>query len=273
MLTVNRSTRHKGNHMALQNVPNPPACKQPGLDQGLQIALLLCAQAKDLLQGLATLASTLKFDGLSYLVLNESTSMNSVSIHLTTAGPDWSTRYAKFSYHAIDPRIIGTNGRHVPIIWDATRNQADWRVRAFLDHAGHFGIRSGVAISLRDARVGRVVIAWDSATSAVDGERKAMLERSLGTLTLLAGSLHEAMLLHCLSTLGRIPPPTLTGRERECIMLAAHGMTSGDIGVKLGITERTVNFHFGNIIGKLGVLNRSEAIARAVVHNIVSFSH
>ena len=50
-------------------------------------------------------------------------------------------------------------------------------------------------------------------------------------------------------------------------------MTSLDIGVKLGITERTVNFHFGNIIGKLGVLNRGEAIARAVAHNIVSLSH
>jgi DNA-binding CsgD family transcriptional regulator len=34
-----------------------------------------------------------------------------------------------------------------------------------------------------------------------------------------------------------------------------------------------VNFHFGNIIGKLGVLNRSEAIARAVARNIVSLSH
>lgn len=258
--------------MALQNVPNPPACNQPGLDQGLQLALQLCTEAKDLLHGLATLASTLKFDGLSYLVLNDGTSTG-VSFHLSTAGPRWSTTYAKRGYHSIDPRIIGTQGRHVPIIWGPTRENADWRVRNFLDHAGRFRIRSGVAISLRDARVGRVVIAWDSATGVVDAERKAVLERSLGTLTLLAGSLHEAMLLHCLATLGRIPPSTLSGRERDCLMLAAHGMTSVDIGVKLGITERTVNFHFGNIIGKLGVLNRSEAIARAVAHNIVSLSH
>jgi DNA-binding CsgD family transcriptional regulator len=262
-----------GNEMALQNVSNPTACKQPGLDQGLQLALQLCTQATDLLQGLATLASALKFDGLSYLVLNERTSVNSVSFHLTTAGPDWSTRYAKHNYHSIDPRIIGTRGRHVPIIWGGTREATDWRVRTFLDHASRVGICSGVAISLRDARIGRVVIAWDSATSAVDAERKAALERSLGTLTLLAGSLHEAMLLHCLSTLGRVPPSTLTDRERDCLMLAAHGMTSVDIGVKLGITERTANFHFGNIISKLGVLNRSEAIARAVAHNIVTLSH
>jgi len=256
--------------MAVQNALTPPACVQPGLDQGLQLPLLLCTQAKDLLQGLATLASTLKFDGLSYLVLNEAACGNSVSFHLTTAGPDWSTRYAKHNYHAVDPRIIGTQSRHVPIIWNAKRNETDWRFQAFLDHASRVRICSGVAVSLRDARVGRVVVAWDSATCAVDEERNAALERSLGTLTLLAGSLHEAMVFHCLSTLGRIPPSTLTGREHDCLMLAAHGMTSGDIGVKLGITERTVNFHFGNIIAKLGALNRSEAIARAVAHNIVS---
>jgi DNA-binding CsgD family transcriptional regulator len=259
--------------MALQRLANPRTHEQPGLPRDLQLALQLCGNATDAPRGLAMLASTLQFDGLSYLALNDGTTTDGVAFHLTTAGPDWSARYAKLNYHSIDPRILGTQGRHVPIIWGAARNTSDWRVRAFLDHAGHFRIRSGVAISLRDARIGRVIIAWDSAASAVDRERQSALEHSFSTLTLLAGSLHEAMQSHCLYGRGRIPPSTLTGRERECLVLAAHGMTSGDIGVKLGITERTVNFHFGNIIGKLGVLNRSEAIARAVAHDIVSLSH
>ena len=259
--------------MALQRLANSRTHEQPGLPGNLQLALQLCGTATDAPRGLAMLASTLQFDGLSYLVLNDGRSTDGVSFHLTTAGPDWSTRYAKHNYHSIDPRILGTQGRHVPIIWGAARHASDGRVRAFLDQAGHFGIRSGVAISLRDPRVGRVVIAWDSAASAVDRERQSALERSFSTLTLLAGSLHEAMLSRCLCSRGRTPTSTLTGRERECLVLAAHGMTSGDIGVQLGITERTVNFHFGNIIGKLGVLNRSEAIARAVAHDIVSLSH
>ena len=56
----------------------------------------------------------------------------------------------------------------------------------------------------------------------------------------------------------------LSNRERECLIMAAKGMTSADIGIKLGIAERTANFHFGNLIGKLGVLNRKEAIAKAI---------
>ena len=46
-------------------------------------------------------------------------------------------------------------------------------------------------------------------------------------------------------------------------------MTSADIAVKLGIAERTANFHIGNLVTKLGALNRGEAIARGVALNLV----
>ena len=62
----------------------------------------------------------------------------------------------------------------------------------------------------------------------------------------------------------------LTHGEREWLTLAARVMTSADIGVKLGIAERTANFHIANIIDKLGALNRGEAIARGVALNLVA---
>ncbi len=77
------------------------------------------------------------------------------------------------------------------------------------------------------------------------------------------------MLDHCLAVLAARPHTCLTPRERECVSFAARGMTSADIGAKLGITERTVNFHFGNITTKLGVLNRAEAIVRALALHAV----
>ena len=46
-------------------------------------------------------------------------------------------------------------------------------------------------------------------------------------------------------------------------MLAAKGQTSRDIADKLGINQRTVDFHFANIVRKLNVINRQEAIAKA----------
>ena len=56
----------------------------------------------------------------------------------------------------------------------------------------------------------------------------------------------------------------LSERERQCLQMAAHGMTSADIGIKLGIVERTANFHFSNILSKLDALNRHEAIAKGM---------
>jgi hypothetical protein len=51
--------------------------------------------------------------------------------------------------------------------------------------------------------------------------------------------------------------------------MAANGMTSVDIAVKLGIKPRTANFHFGKIVNKLGVLNRKEAIAMGIARGLI----
>jgi DNA-binding CsgD family transcriptional regulator len=108
------------------------------------------------------------------------------------------------------------------------------------------------------------VVAWDSrrAGAAPPGSR-------LGAIALLAGIVHEALAVHC--TTGRAGrSTTLTARELACLTLAARGMTSADVGAKLGITARTANFHIGNVMAKLGAVSRGEAIARAVSANLVS---
>ena len=46
-------------------------------------------------------------------------------------------------------------------------------------------------------------------------------------------------------------------------------MTSADIGLKLDISARTVNFHFSNIMQKLGALNRYEAISLALSKRLI----
>lgn len=45
----------------------------------------------------------------------------------------------------------------------------------------------------------------------------------------------------------------LTPRQHEIVRLIADGLTSGEIGKALGLTERTVTFHRTNIRAKLGV--------------------
>ena len=55
----------------------------------------------------------------------------------------------------------------------------------------------------------------------------------------------------------------LTAREREVLRLLARGLSNRDIGEKLYISETTAKFHVGNILRKLGVSRRAEAVYEA----------
>jgi DNA-binding NarL/FixJ family response regulator len=61
----------------------------------------------------------------------------------------------------------------------------------------------------------------------------------------------------------------LTGREREVLTWAGLGKTSGEIATILGLSERTVNFHFDQAMKRLGVTNRTQAVAMAVAQGLI----
>ncbi len=58
-------------------------------------------------------------------------------------------------------------------------------------------------------------------------------------------------------------PEPLTHREQEILELVAAGLTNQEIADKLVISPETVKKHTGTIYSKLGVSNRTEAVARA----------
>lgn len=53
----------------------------------------------------------------------------------------------------------------------------------------------------------------------------------------------------------------LTPREFECLKGAAEGMSNKAIAANFAISERTVKYHFENILRKLNATNRGEAVA------------
>ena len=54
------------------------------------------------------------------------------------------------------------------------------------------------------------------------------------------------------------------------LQLAAQGMTSREIGDALYISENTVKNHIRNILDKLGLHSRNEAVLYAVRENLIS---
>jgi DNA-binding NarL/FixJ family response regulator len=55
----------------------------------------------------------------------------------------------------------------------------------------------------------------------------------------------------------------LTAREREVLALLSEGLTNRQIGQKLFIAEKTASVHVSNILAKLGVSGRTEAVTVA----------
>jgi DNA-binding NarL/FixJ family response regulator len=59
-------------------------------------------------------------------------------------------------------------------------------------------------------------------------------------------------------------PIALTPREMEVLSLAARGLTSPEIAAELVVSPSTVKTHFANSREKLGVPNRTAAVALGI---------
>ena len=56
----------------------------------------------------------------------------------------------------------------------------------------------------------------------------------------------------------------LTRREIEVLRLIVEGFSNAEIAFRLGISKFTVKNHVSNILGKLGVSSRTEAVRIAL---------
>ena len=163
----------------------------------------------------------------------------------TTMPWQWMAEYDQKAYVEVDPRITKTWGRSAPFVWDSTDFANDPKIGPFLADAARYGTRSGVAISFSDPAYTRIGVAYNSSISPVDPVRKTFLDQRLGDLMMFAARFHDLFVANYVdqNALSSIHGAPLSPRERECLALAARGMTSLEIGTKLGIAERTANFH------------------------------
>ncbi|HXW07636.1 MAG TPA: LuxR C-terminal-related transcriptional regulator [Vicinamibacterales bacterium] len=62
----------------------------------------------------------------------------------------------------------------------------------------------------------------------------------------------------------------LTAREREVLELVADGCSNRGVAERLHISDQTVKFHVAAICSKLGAINRTDAVRRALRLGILS---
>jgi DNA-binding NarL/FixJ family response regulator len=67
----------------------------------------------------------------------------------------------------------------------------------------------------------------------------------------------------------RMASSDLTSREMEVLELIVQGQSNKEIGVSLRISEATVKSHINNILSKLGVSDRTQAVTTALQRGLV----
>jgi NarL family two-component system response regulator LiaR len=61
----------------------------------------------------------------------------------------------------------------------------------------------------------------------------------------------------------------LTDREKEILALMVEGLPNTSIAERLFVSQSTIKFHVSNVLAKLGVSSRTEAVALALKHHLV----
>jgi len=94
-------------------------------------------------------------------------------------------------------------------------------------------------------------------------------EKMMGVIREVAGGGRPIMPEVAQRLTGRMFKAALTPRENEVLQLLARGLRNKEIAAELRISEETVQGHVKNILAKLSVHDRTEAVAVAIRRGIV----
>jgi len=81
----------------------------------------------------------------------------------------------------------------------------------------------------------------------------------------LCSGLTDAVLRRATATASQ-----LTSREHDVLKLLADGLSAGEIGLRMHLSESTVKSHLAKIYQKLGVTNRAQALVTAMRSGLLS---
>lgn len=165
--------------------------------------------------------------------------------------------------HCIDSMTPLRVGRDSLPLWPDRGRKLTRVQRRIVNEAAECGMSIGVVIPLRAP--GRYPLAGMSLSNAM---RPAEFERLMdewGKVAQLAALYAHTRMQIQLQRLERSAGDiSLTMRERECLLWVARGLSSKEIGLKIKVGMKTVDYHIAKAMGVLGVATRSHAVARAI---------
>ncbi|MGI9386454.1 MAG: LuxR family transcriptional regulator [Methyloligellaceae bacterium] len=177
---------------------------------------------------------------------------------------DWRQVYRDQDLHLIDPVLKESRTRVLPFLWEELLDSGKLgaREKEFMDTAHDFGLANGFTIPIHGPKGEFALVSLTCEESEAEFHR--LVQSHKHALHICSIYYHEAIQELATKTVTSASGLSLTPREAECLKWTARGKSSWETSVLLTISERTVNFHLANAMRKLGVYNKTHAVAKAV---------
>lgn len=183
-----------------------------------------------------------------------------------TYSTDWVDRYLECDYLRMDPVIFGCFQRFHPIDW----KQLDWSgksARVFFADAMEYGVgNQGFSVPLHGPKGKFALFTVNDCCS--DEEWEAFIETNKRDLILIAHDFNrKALEFETGAATG--PTTALSPRELSAMTLLAKGMSRAQAAEQMEISEHTLRVYIEAARHKLGALNTTHAVARALSMGLI----
>lgn len=205
-------------------------------------------------------AEKLGFDHCAYGMRVPVPVTNPRTIMLNSYPKAWQDRYAEKRYLEVDPTVLAGRFSQQPIIWG---DDVFAKTPEFWNDARDAGLRVGWAKSILESQSVGGMLTLARADEPLTDKEFAAKEPHMRWLVNTA---HQGF-RRILAARWNIP---LSSREKEVLRWAADGKTFSEIATIMEISVGTVKFHTRNATEKLGTVNRTAAVARAVVKGLLA---
>ncbi|WP_146587091.1 helix-turn-helix transcriptional regulator [Puniceibacterium confluentis] len=180
--------------------------------------------------------------------------------------PDWVARYLDAGYLRIDPVIVGCYQRFHPVDW----KRLDWSskaARAFQKDALEHGVgNQGYSIPIRGPN-GQFAL-FTINHSCHDEAWAEFTESNRRQLILLAHAFNQKA-LELEPERSPMAAQALSPREVDAMTLLAVGYSRAQVADTLSISENTLRVYIESARHKLGALNTTHAVAKAISRGVI----
>jgi LuxR family transcriptional regulator len=165
-----------------------------------------------------------------------------------------------------DPVMVKLMMQSVPIVYDQ-QTYASAGAGEIWEAQAPYGYKTGIAVKLHLPGNKLFLLGMDREEALP--EPGAQLMQAIAGLQLLAA--------HAMTAADRLlgpgvdkgDLPKFTKRELDVLSWTSQGKTAWEVSVILGMSEKTVNFHLGNAMRKLGVTSKHQAVLKCVAAGLL----